>query len=177
VFERLRQSLREAMDRATSPAEGRAVLALMRDALVEAKVGLADLRSGIELTRKRLDAERRELETVRRRGRLASEISDAETVTVAARYERHYVERVAVLEQKLAAQESELSLAEREFEEMTAQFKAAGAGVGIGDTARVKAEEPTDEEAFDRLRRATERATREADAERRLQELKRRMGK
>jgi hypothetical protein len=176
VFEKLRQSVRDAMDRATSPAEGRAVLALMREALVEAKMGLDDLRKGLAQTRKRLDAERAELETVRRRARLAADIQDRETVQIAERYERHHAERVAVLEQKLAAQETELSLVEREVEEMTQQFKAAGAGVG--QTApRMTVPDPSEDEEFDRLRRSADRSAREADAERRLAELKRRMGK
>lgn len=176
MFENLRQSIREAMDRATSPMEGRAVLALMREALVEARMGLDDLRKGVDQTRKRLAAERAELETTRRRAGLASSINDRETVEIAARYERQHLERVAVLEQKLVAQEAELSMVEREVEEMTRQFKAAGAGVGE-PVAKVTAEDPSEDEQLDRLRRAADRNARDADAERRLAELKRRMGK
>ena len=83
MFERLTQSLRDALGRASSPAEGRAVVAMMREALVEAKVGLANLRDGVEATRAQLAAERAELTTVERRGRLAAEIQDRETVRVA----------------------------------------------------------------------------------------------
>ena len=61
MFERLKETLRDALSRASSP-QGRAALAQMRDALVQAKVGLADLRDGVERTRTRLTAERAELD-------------------------------------------------------------------------------------------------------------------
>jgi hypothetical protein len=47
-------------------------------------MGLDDLRGSIVITRKRLDAEQRELETVRRRKGQAEKINDVETVALAA---------------------------------------------------------------------------------------------
>lgn len=166
------------MSRASTPAEGRAVLAMMRDALVEAKMGLQETRAALEATRAQLELERRELETVRRRGRLAADIRDAETVAVAAQFERRHAERAQVLAQKLAAQESELELVEREVEEMTAQYKTMAMGADAAGPAASGA--PTSAPGPDpdaALRRAVDRAAREADAERQLAELKRRMGK
>ena len=168
------------MNRASSPAEGREVLALMRDAIIQAKVAVRELRSGVEETRKRLAAERERLETVRRRGRLAAEINDAETVRIAAEYERRHAERVAVLERKLSAQEAEVTLAEQEVADMTARLKAAGAGIGpAGGAARVPEADPAaDAAAADAdLRRHIDRSAREAQADQLLAELKRRMGK
>ena len=168
------------MNRASSPAEGREVLALMRDAIIQAKVAVRELRSGVEETRKRLAAERDNLETVRRRGRLAAEINDAETVRVAAEYERRHAERAAVLERKLAAQEAEVTLAEQEVADMTARLKAAGAGIGpAGNAARVPEADPAAEAAAADadLRRHIDRSAREAQADQLLAELKRRMGK
>jgi len=179
MFERLKETLRDALSRASSP-QGRAALAQMRDALVQAKVGLGDLRHGIDRTRSRLEAERAELETVRRRGKLAAGIDDRETVRIAEQYERRHGERVAVLEKKLAAQEEELALAEHEIDEMTAQLKAAHAGVMPPEAAPTPAmPDPLDEEraAADALRRDIDRAARDANAQRQLEELKRRMGK
>ncbi|HEX6534892.1 MAG TPA: hypothetical protein VF041_09845 [Gemmatimonadaceae bacterium] len=189
MFEKLRQSLRDAMSRASSPAEGRAVLAMMREAIVEAKVGVSQIRDARELTRAQLERERTELDTVRRRGQLAATIHDEETVRVAARYEQRHAERVAVLERKLVSQGDELALAEREVEEMTAQLRAmasggvppggampAGApaeGADAGAGAEGDAERPSD----DALRREVERAARESLASRQLEELKRRMGR
>ena len=179
MFDRLKETLRDALSRASSP-QGRAALAQMRDALVQAKVGLADLRQGIERTRTRLEAERAELDTVRRRGKLAADIDDRETVRIAEQYERKHGERVAVLEKKLAAQQEELALAEHEIEDMTSQLRAAYAGVVPPDaTAAPPTPDPLAEARAetDTLRRDIDRAARDATAQRQLDELKRRMGK
>jgi hypothetical protein len=179
MFERLKEALRDAVSRASSP-QGRAALAQMRDALVQAKVGLGDLRQGVERTRARLEAERAELETVRRRGKLAADIDDRETVRIAEQYERKHGDRVTVLEKKLAAQQEELALAEHEIDEMTAQLRAAYVGVVPPGAAPASPMPDPLEEARaegDALRRDIERAARDAAAQRQLDELKRRMGK
>jgi hypothetical protein len=175
MFERLRETLRDALSRASSP-QGRAALAQMRDALVQAKVGLQDLRGGVERTRARLTAERAELDTVRRRGKLAADIDDRETVRIAEQYERKHAERVAVLEKKLVAQQEELALAEHEIDEMTAQLRAAHVGAVPPD---VPPPDPLEEAKAetDTLRRDIDRSARDANAQRQLDELKRRMGK
>lgn len=180
MFEDLKQRMRDFMDRATNPPDGRAVAAMMRDAVVEAKVAVREMREQLEGTRRRLAAEREELETVRRRGRLAAQIEDAQTVEVARDYERRHAERVDVLERKLAAQEAELTLAEREVEDMTRELKARAAGVpngpavGSGDEAET-GEAPLEPDAG--LGASIDRAAREARAAEMLAELKRRMGK
>ena len=176
VFDDLRRRLEEALNRASSPGGDRESLSLMREAVIQAKVAVRELRSGLEETRQRLASERDNLETVRRRGRLAAEINDAETVRIAAEYERRHGERAAVLERKLAAQEAEVTLAEQELAEMTARLKAAGAGIGpAGGAPRVPDGEPADADAT--LRRDIDRSAREAQADQLLAELKRRMGK
>lgn len=178
MFEKLRQSLREAMSRASSPAEGRAVLAMMREAVVEAKVGVSQIRAAIDTTRAQLQRERAELETVRRRGQLAAGIKDEETVRIAAQYERRHAERASVLERKLAAQEDELAIAEREVEEMTAQLRSMAAAPGGGSPPLAEGPlSPAEEDDADALRRQVERAARESQAARQLEELKRRMGR
>jgi hypothetical protein len=173
MFENLRQSLRDAMSRASSPDETRAVLSMMRDALVEAKVAVASLRAELEETRARLVRERNELATVQRRGRMASEIGDEETVRVATQYEKKHGERIVVLERKLQAQEAELTLAEQEMTEMRLQMKSAG--IAAPDLSAASSMPPVD--PADELRRTVDRAAREAEAERKLAELKRRMSK
>lgn len=184
MFEKVRQSFREILAGATAPDERRAVLARMRDTLVRAKMGLSDLRDGVQATRARLEAERGELETVRRRRRLAEQIGDGETVAVATRYEAVHAERVAVLERKLDAQSAELALVEREVEEMTGELKAASLGIGAtppGATPEAAAARELERdglaEDLDGLARARARAERDAEAERKLEALKRRMGK
>lgn len=191
VFESFRQALQDVLHRGTAPEARRALLSHMRDTLAQARMGIDDLRRGVEQTRQRLALEQRELATIQRRRSLAEGIGDGETVQVAERFERQHAERVAVLTQKLAAQESELALTEAEVREMTDAYKAAGRGVGTGANEAVaggpspeaRAAEELERELnpdvseFNAMRRAQERAAREQDAALRLEELKRRMGK
>jgi hypothetical protein len=189
MFDSFRQSLSDFMDRATPPEERRAVLARMKQTLVQARMGLDDLRGGVAQTRQRLEAERRELATMTRRKGLAAGINDAETQALAEKYEQHHRERAEVLERKLSAQEAELGIAERDVAEMTAELKQAVAGVG-GPGGSIPPEGAASAEAdtmvdggkqvadeIDALGRAAARSAREAEAERQLAELKRRMGK
>jgi hypothetical protein len=111
-------------------------------------------------------------------------------VAIAEKYEKHHAERAAVYARKLAAQEAELAIAERDVEEMAAELKGAVLGTAppassLGADDRAAAAE-ADEAAgdasgiaqeLDAMGRARARAERDADAERRLAELKRRMGK
>ena len=190
MFDSFRQTLRDLMDRATPPEERRAGLARMKQTLVTARMGLDDLRAGIATTRTRLDAERRELETMQRRKGQAAAINDAETTALAAKYEVHHAERVAVYQRKLEVQNAELSIAEREVAEMASELKGAMLGnptpeSTIGADARAAAAEADDAagdgarvaEEFDAMGRARARSDRDAEADRRLAELKRRMGK
>ena len=205
MFEKLRQSLDDLLDRATKPEDRRAVLSQMKDALVHARVGLDELRGAVRETGRRLEAERRELETMTRRKGLAQGINDAETLALASRYERQHAERVTVLEAKLQAQEAELALVEREVEEMGAELKRAMSGVPgtapgaaqVGGSAdedpmggedtrapRDAADDPLADDEASRLEteinaaaRAGRRARLEQEADARLAELKRRMGK
>jgi hypothetical protein len=186
LFEDIRQALRDLMHGNVAPEDRRDLLYSMRDTLVRARMGLDDLRDGIATTRRRLEKEQAELDTVRRRKGLAEKIGDAETVTVASRFEVQHSERVAVLTRKLEAQESELALLEREVQEMTEQWKAASAGIGSGASggAGITGMEPelddtkTElERELGQLDRAQRRAAARAEAEERLAELKRRMGK
>jgi len=192
VFESLRKSLDDLLSRSTPPEERRQIVSRMRDTLVQAKVGLQDLRDGLAQSKRRLDLERRELDTVLRRKRLAEQINDAETVRLATQYEQMHAERVAVLERKLEAQESELALAERDVAQMMTELRQAASGIpsaGERNNAAVsaamdeiesemgpgKSESLRDE--IEGLSRSRTRADHEADAARKLEELKRRMGK
>jgi hypothetical protein len=189
MFESFRESLRDLMDRSTPPEARRDGLARMKDTLVRARMGLDDLREGITKTQQRLQAEQRELETVRRRKGLAAGINDVETVALAEKYEVLHAERTDMLTRKLAAQAEELALVEREVKEMTTALKGAMAGIpstgsaaSIDRDAAAAVEETLDggsrvAEEIDALGRAGARSARDADAERALAELKRRMGK
>ncbi len=199
MFEPLRDALRGFSAR-LDPDERRAATQAMRDALVHAKLGLNDLRALLAATDTRLAAERAELDTVRRRQGLAAEVSDQETVAIAERFAVQHQERVAMLETKQMVQQQELSLAERDYEEMAGELRMiqsgvapggapgvpsgarsndAGANPDRGDFTTVGADDASDDPQADPLLSPTRRtrAEREADAEQRLAALKRRMGK
>ena len=183
VFEQLRQSLNELLERATKPEERRMVVIRMKGTLVQARLGIDDLREGLAQVRRKLEKEQQELLTVRRRKELAAGIKDAETVLVAERFERQHLERVSVLEEKIGIQTRELELAEREIEEMKAELRTAMMGVpgSVGtepdDPLAEPGENPRVREDIDALARSRVRADRDAEAARRLEELKRKMGK
>jgi hypothetical protein len=114
-----------------------------------------------------LARERQHLDDAERRGRLAAEISDAETVAVAERFAARHRERVDVLERKIAVQRDELAITEREYETMRAEVQAARGAVGTPPPA------PEPEE--DHLRGQMDRAAREAAADRQLEFLKKKV--
>lgn len=175
------------MQRATKPEERREVVARMKDTLVQATIGVDDLRNALAKSRRQLEGEQRELATVRRRKELATGIQDAETIALAARFEQQHVERVAVLEEKVIAQTHELELVEREVVEMKAELRramsagpAAAAGPLSGSVDEDPLEETSDKrvgQEIDALARERARADRDAEADRRLEELKKNMGK
>lgn len=203
MFEQLRTRFRSVLDGASSPADRRAAVAEMKDTLVRARLGVEDLRAGVDAARGRVREAQQELETIRRRRGLAEGIGDHETVAVAERFERLQAERVQVLEQKAAAQERELALLEQEVQEMGAELRRAATGVpgavpgaapasahvgGVGseggprDAAERAAQAEIDallgdSGEQDAASRQRARDAREAAADARLAELKRRMGR
>jgi hypothetical protein len=191
MFDDVRQAFRDLL-RGTPPSGDarRSIVAQMRETLVQARMGLDELRKGVEETRARLTRERAELDTVRRRKQLAESIKDAETVTIAERYEKQHAERAAILERKLETQEAELAMVEREVGEMNAEFKLAAAGgtpgVSAGGATGTASNGAGDDglsdnaglrDEIDGLARARRRAEAESSADEKLAELKRRMGK
>jgi hypothetical protein len=194
MFEQLRESLRGLSAR-LAPEERRRVAGSMREALVHAKLALQEMRDAIAKTESRLATERSELDTARRRGGLAAQIGDTETAQIAERFAQQHEERVRVLEIKLMSQQQELTLGEREFEDMRAQLRMAMSGVAPSPDARAQdivddldamlagappagsgSRDPLDDLDNPAPRRRS-RAEHEADAEERLAALKRRMGK
>ena len=183
MFDSLKQAIQDITSGRVAPGDRRNAIADMKRAMVTAKLGVEDLRASAEVTRKRLVTEREQLVTMQRRRALAEGINDTETVTLAAKHEQQHAERIAVLERKLEAQDAEAELAERDLGEMMQQLKLANMGVGSGATPSG----PTDadlglpDEAklhgeLDSLARARARSAKDAEAEDKLAELKRRMG-
>jgi hypothetical protein len=122
VFESLKARL-EQLFRAESRSDARARAALLREALLEAKVGVSTMRSALVATEEELLQERRRLEDAERRGKLATEVPDSETVALAERYAHRHRERISVLERKLIVQRDELAMAERETQEMFLEYR------------------------------------------------------
>ena len=120
---RLEQLLRDG-----ARSDPRAYAAGIREAVLEARLGITRMRDALAETDRELAAERKHLDDAERRGRLAAAVPDAETVALAERYAASHRERVSVLERKIVVQREELVLAEREMAEMTTEAKRAAGG-------------------------------------------------
>lgn len=144
----------------------------MREAVIEAKIGVQAMREALARTEAEAARERRHLADAERRGRLAENIDDGETAAIARRFASRHTERLAVLERKLAVQADELALAERELQEMTAQLKRGDPGAAP-PPASGAARELEDELLTSEL----DRMERQIDVDARLDELKKRMGR
>lgn len=184
MFESLKQTLEDLLGGRVAPGARRDVINSMKAALVQAKMGVEDLREGVEITRKKLEAEREGLATAARRRGLAEGIADGETAALASKYEAQHAERVAVLERKLEAQEAECAIAERDYDEMFKQLKQANAGVGSGMSKEnrpltdadlgLRDDAPLNAE-LDGLARTRQRVERDAQADAALDALKKKM--
>lgn len=188
MFRRLREALEAALAGATPPEDLYDLAARMRDALVEARAGLGQMRDALAKTEREVALLHREIETAERRRALALEIDDRETVAVADAYLAKHRERVAVLEKKVGAEREEVALAERDVAEMTAQLEevtkrrgnidaersSSAAWASLGRAGVDRPEVDAEQEA---LKARMDRAAREAEADAKLEELKKRMGK
>lgn len=192
MFDELREAL-SALAGSRGDEERRRMTHGMRDALIHARMALNEVRSAMGETAARLEAERKELETVRRRRGLAADIGDSETVAIADRFAAQHAEKVAMLETKLMSQQQELAVTEHEYESMSQELKRVMAGLspsGGASSPESAAARELDEflngsgagassRSGDDLsvpQRRT-RAEKEADADARLSELKRKMGR
>lgn len=129
AFEELRARLDQLLAEARRITDPREAATGLHGALVETRVAVGTLRDAIAATGRELDAERRHLADAERRGRLAGEAGDQETVEVAERFRARHGERVTVLERKLAVQREELALVERDHAELSEAYRSARLGV------------------------------------------------
>lgn len=127
VFDGLKARLDKLLRDHTS-SDPRGYAAGLREALLEAKVGITTMREALTASERELEAERTLLADAERRGRLAAAVPDAETVALAERFAERHRSRVEVLVRKIAVQHDELALAQREIDEMSAQYRAASGG-------------------------------------------------
>jgi hypothetical protein len=157
----------------------RAHAAALRDAMIEARAGLASLREALAASERELAGERAQLADAERRGRLAAELPDPETVAVAERFATRHRERITLLERKVVVQREELGLMEREIEEMQAQLRSGGTGsasirAAWRDLEAAGAAPPTEDE---RLAHEADRRRRDQAIEAQLEYLKRKLGR
>jgi hypothetical protein len=183
VFESVKARL-EKLFRDHSRSDPRAYLAGLREALLEAKVGVGAMRGALVATERELLTERRQLADAERRGQLAAEVPDAETVVLAERFAVRHRERLAVLERKLVVQRDELALAEREVEEMLTQVRAGRPGLGADsiaaawrDLEAAGGDRPDVAPEDERLRAEADRKLKEQAVEAQLAFLKKKFGK
>lgn len=188
MFERLRNALRAALDAATPPGDLRELTRQMREAVVEAKVALEETRQAVTRAETELALERQRLADAERRGRLAGEIQDKETVQVAERFAGKHRERVAMLEKKVAALQDEQALYERELADMQGQLARAERDRPLSEAERTAERawrdlqqgggvRPGTDLRDDLLKAEMDRAARDKAADQQLQELKKKMKK
>lgn len=193
MFDELRDSLR-ALSSRLDPDERRRMSSGMREAMVHAKLAVNEMRAALTATEQRLRSEQTELDTVRRRQGLAADIGDHETVAIAERFAAQHAGRVTVLESKRMVQQQELALAEREYESMSADLRrvmsglapeASGTEASSAEAAAAREVDallgdeplPSDDPLAAPPPSRRTRSEREADAEARLADLKRKLGR
>ena len=107
----------------------------LREALVEFKVGIGQLREALERTERELETARRESADYERRGKLAADIGDAETSTIAAEFTAKAEERVDLLQRKVLVQRDEVGMAERDYDSTKQQYQSASRGIPLSSNA------------------------------------------
>jgi hypothetical protein len=143
------------------------------DAMVELKAAIASLREGLERTDRELAIERQQLEDAERRGRLASQIQDNETVELATIWTAKHRERVELLERKRPVQVDELAYAERQLAEMAEAYRKAKMGVPSGGPSVSPGGEDTAPDLDLRLDRQAQQAL----VQEQLAHLKKKLGR
>jgi hypothetical protein len=180
VFDGLKARLDQLL-RDGERTDPRVFAARLREALLEAKLGVSTMREALAGSERELASERQQLEDAERRGRLAAVVPDAETVAIAERFAARHRERAAVLERRIAVQREELVLAEREVAEMTVQVRSGGSSTSSESVAAAWRDLESAGAA-----RPDEQEQQHADAEKRRREqaieaqlayLKRKLGK
>jgi hypothetical protein len=182
VFDGLKARL-DRLLRERGQSDPRAYAAGLREALVEARLGITEMRRALAAAEAELEAERKQLADAERRGRLAAAVPDAETVAVAERFAARHRERILLMERKVVVQRDELALAQREVQEMTTQFRSASQGGPRSDSVDAAwrdleaAGGSRSNDESDRMAAELEQRKRDEAVEAQLAYLKKKMGK
>lgn len=147
----------------------------LRDALIEFKVGIGQLREVLARSERELTVARSEAADYARRGQLAGEIGDQETVRIASEFTAKARERVELLERKVIVQRDELIMAERDYEATKQQFQSASRGAPLdAPPATDPLADPERMSSTDKL--MIDQRAREAAVEAQLAHLKKKLG-
>jgi len=132
VFENLRNAFSEAidnfqreLDRDRLPESVSELLHWMEDEIVDVRVRVRSLEDERTKTISETESEVAAAATCRRRGVMAAEISDDETVRIAEEHAEKHDRRAEVLRKKVEVLAAEIELGEAEVEQMIAAFKEA----------------------------------------------------
>lgn len=132
MFDDLRNAFREAvqnfkdeLDQDSVPENVDRLLSGMIDEVTQAKARHKGLEAELEETRSRVTKEEQQVATNRRREKMARDIGDEETATLAAEYAERHEKRLGVFTQKAAALEQEVTLLGAEVSEMMEKVKEA----------------------------------------------------
>jgi len=152
----------------------------LRDALVELKVAIGQNTEALAKAERELEAERQRLVDAERRGGLAAEIEDAETVRIAGEFTAKHRERVELLERKLGVIRDELAFAEREYASLSEQYRSTrlgSTGASAAPGSPGAGVDPELDRDLDRLSSEASRAARDAAVRAQLEHLKKKLGK
>jgi hypothetical protein len=141
-------------------------------AMLDTKVAISQVSEALGRTTRELDGERVRLVDAERRGTLANGIGDQETVDLAQIWIAKHQARVELLERKLAVQQDELAMAERQLEEFNQEYRKARAGIRPGATPP-----PSDDPEGAQADIALDRHARETLVRDQLAALKKKLGK
>lgn len=139
MFEGLKARLEQLLADQTTAMDPRQRASLLQGALVEAKVAVAGMRDALAASESQLAREQQQLADAERRGQLAAQIGDQETIKVAEQFVARHGERIALLGRKVEVQREELRLAEADLDQMTTEWKRAKTGTEPGPTANQQA--------------------------------------
>jgi hypothetical protein len=149
--------------------------ALLREALVEFKVGIGQLTEALQRSERELEIARKEAADYARRGQLAGEIEDVETVRIADEFTAKARERVDLLERKVIVQRDELAMAERDYAATKERFQAASRGVPLGGAPSADPQaDPDRMSSNDRV--MLDQRAKEAVVDAQLEHLKKKLG-
>lgn len=141
----------------------------LHSALVDLKLGLKDLAQALATTERELTREREDLATAERRGQLAADINDTETLEIARQFTEKHRQRVDLLERKLGVQRDEIAVAEQEYRELAERYKQRTGEATVRPTI------DTEDAAF--IKAKIDHQAREAAAQAQLEMLKKKMGR